>query len=287
MTSEKNSSLGEFQLIDWIDQQVGPSERLSLGIGDDCSIQQQQAGQDLLTSTDLLLEDVHFKRCWTSLYNLGRKAAAVNLSDIAAMGGTPQALYLGIGRPSELSDLDMKELISGFIYEAQLHGAELAGGDTCSSRAGLIIAVTVQGLVGQGSAICRDGASVGDAIYVSGTLGDSALALQQLLADEPVDDYLSQRFHLPTARIELGQMLSNKQWATAMLDLSDGLVSDLGHILNASGVGAEITLESLPLSQAFQQALECDADLIDLALAGGGRLRAGFYLAFEGSRRSG
>jgi len=269
MCVDANNNLSEFELISWIEEQTGKSELLSLGIGDDCAIQRQNTDCDLLTSTDLLIEDVHFRRQWTSLYNIGRKAAAVNISDIAAMGGVPVTMYLGIGRPQEISDLDMKEFISGFIYEVQLHGAELAGGDTCASRGGLMISVTVQGQVAHGEAICRKGASLGDAIYVSGTLGDSALALKKLLADEPVDEYLGGRFHLPTPRVALGRTLSARQIATSMLDLSDGLVSDLGHILKASGIGAEIELESLPLSHAFQQALDGDATLIDLALAGG------------------
>jgi thiamine-monophosphate kinase len=249
MCADETNKLSEFELISWIEQQTGKSELLSLGIGDDCAIQRQNTDWDLLTSTDLLIEDIHFKRQWTTLYNLGRKAAAVNISDIAAMGGVPVTLYLGIGRPQEISDLDMKEFIAGFIYEGQLHGAELAGGDTCASKGGLMISVTVQGQVAHGEAICRKGASFGDAIYVSGTLGDSALALKKLLAGESVDKYLSGRFHL--------------------LDLSDGLVSDLGHILKASGIGAEIELDSIPLSQEFRQAMEDDATLIDLALAGG------------------
>jgi thiamine-monophosphate kinase len=269
MCADETNKLSEFELISWIEQQTGKSELLSLGIGDDCAIQRQNTDWDLLTSTDLLIEDIHFKRQWTTLYNLGRKAAAVNISDIAAMGGVPVTLYLGIGRPQEISDLDMKEFIAGFIYEGQLHGAELAGGDTCASKGGLMISVTVQGQVAHGEAICRKGASFGDAIYVSGTLGDSALALKKLLAGESVDKYLSGRFHLPTPRVELGRTLAARQIATAMLDLSDGLVSDLGHILKASGIGAEIELDSIPLSQEFRQAMEDDATLIDLALAGG------------------
>lgn len=269
MVSNRDLKLGEFELIDWIERQAGSSEVLSLGIGDDCAIQRQDTEYDLLTTTDLLLEDVHFKRKWTTYYNLGRKSAAVNLSDIAAMGGTPQSIYLGLGRPADVGDLDMKEFISGFVYELQLHGAVLAGGDTCSSKAGLMVSVTAQGAVARGDAVCRTGASCGDAVYVSGTLGDSALALRRLLAGKEVDSALEERFHLPTPRIELGKILAQKQWATAMLDLSDGLISDLGHILRASAVGAEIEVDRLPLSPAFRRELERDAGLIDLALAGG------------------
>lgn len=269
MTVKDKGKLTEFELIDWIEKEAGFSEDLSLGIGDDCAISRQREDCDLLTTTDLLIEDVHFRREWTTFYNLGRKAAAVNLSDIAAMGGTPRALFLGLGRPADVSDLDMKEFISGFIYELRIHGAVLAGGDTCSSKTGLMISVTAQGTVARGDAICRNGASLGDAIYVSGTLGDSALALRKLLAGEHVERQLAERFNLPTPRIELGKTLARKQLATAMLDLSDGLTADLGHILDASAVGAEIEIESLPLSEPFRRALNSDERVIDLALAGG------------------
>lgn len=261
--------LGEFELIEWIRQQTAVSDYLIQGIGDDCAIEEPSPEHDLLTSTDLFIEGVHFKREWTTLYNLGRKAAAVNISDIAAMGGTPRALFLGIGRSSQVSDRETQELISGFIYETQRHGAVLAGGDTCGSPGPLIIAVTVQGRVTGGEAICRQGASYGDAVYVSGSLGDSSLALQQLQAGQVPEPYLAQRFHLPVPRVELGQILSAKQIATAMLDVSDGLLADLGHILSASHVGAELELDKLPLSASFQQLMQKDTSLLDLALAGG------------------
>lgn len=261
--------IGEFELIKWIESQVQSSERMSLGIGDDCAIETGQPDQDLLTSTDLLVEDVHFKRQWCSFYDLGRKSAAVNLSDIAAMGGKPGSFYLALARPRDISDEQIKQLISGFIAELDGYGAVLAGGDTCSSKAGLIISVTAQGWIERDQAICRNGASVGDAIYVSGTLGDSALALRHLLAGEPCDARLAQRFHLPTPRVELGRALIDCHFATAMLDVSDGLLSDLGHILRASAVGAELTLERIPLSEPFRNAVDRDAGLIDLALCGG------------------
>ena len=269
MPVNKRNSLGEFGLIDWIQRQAGYGDHLSLGIGDDCSIQPQQGEQDLLTSTDLFIEGVHFRREWCSWFDLGRKAAAVNISDIAAMGGTPQSLFLGIGRPREMSDEEIEELISGFLAEIKIHGAVLAGGDTCSSPGSLLISVTVQGTVAATEAICREGASYGDAIYVSGCLGDSALALQYLTEGQQPDSYLAGRFHTPTPRVALGRELSKRQLATAMLDVSDGLLADLDHILTASGVGAELDLEKIPLSGRFQNSLNEDFSLIDLALAGG------------------
>lgn len=269
MVANKFKGLDEFGLIDWIQQQAGDGDHLSLGIGDDCSIQPQLADQDLLTSTDLLIEGVHFDREWTSMFDLGRKSAAVNISDIAAMGGTPQSLFLGIGRPKQINDAEIEEFISGFLVETKQYGAVLAGGDTCSSPGPLMISVTVQGTVATGEAICRQGASYGDAIYVSGFLGDSALAFHLLQCGQKPDSYLAERFHTPTPRVALGQKLSERQLATAMLDISDGLLADLGHILDLSGVGADLELKKIPLSKPFQKILEGDSSLMDLALAGG------------------
>jgi len=265
-TSKK---LEEFEFIRWIQQQAGSGDHLSQGIGDDCSIQPQQAGQDLLTSTDLLIEDIHFKRQWSSMFDLGRKAAAVNISDIAAMGGTPQSLFLGIGRPKTINDSEIQEFLSGFLAEVKTYDAVLAGGDSCSSPGPLMISVTVQGMVLTGDAISRQGASYGDAVYVSGTLGDSALALYQLQNGQQPDHFLNKRFHTPTPRIALGQELSKRQLATAMVDVSDGLLADLGHILDASNIGAELDMAKIPLSKSFQKELEKNSTLIDLALSGG------------------
>lgn len=269
MVINKSKRLAEFGLIDWIQRQAGGGEHLSLGIGDDCAIQPQKADQDLLTSTDLLIEGVHFKREWTSMFDLGRKSAAVNISDIAAMGGTPQSLFLGIGRPKQIIDAEIEEFISGFLAETKLYGAVLAGGDTCSSPGPLMISVTVQGTVATNEAITRQGASYGDAIYVSGFLGDSALAIHLLQSGQQPDSYLAERFNTPTPRVALGQKLSERQLATAMLDISDGLLADLWHILEVSEVGAELELATIPLSRSFQSALAADSNLIDLALAGG------------------
>lgn len=260
---------GEFGLIRWIREQVGASDSLVQGIGDDCAIEELDHGEQLLTSTDLLIEDVHFKRNWTSMFDLGRKSVAVNISDIAAMGGTPQSLYLGIGRPKQVTVTEIKDFIRGFLSEAGLFKVVLAGGDTCASPGPLMIAVTAHGRVAKSAAVCRRGARIGDAIYVSGTLGDSALALQKLLSGKQPESALAQRLHTPTARVALGQQLVKRRLATAMLDVSDGLLADLNHLLVASEVGAELELGAIPLSGAFRKALRQDPKLIDLALAGG------------------
>jgi thiamine-monophosphate kinase len=268
MISGEKEKRSEFALIDWIQQQVAASE-LTLGIGDDCAIATQDSGQDLLTSTDLLIEGIHFRCDWGSYYDLGRKSAAVNLSDIAAMGGRAQSLFLALGRPVTIADSAIEEFIRGFIAETERYGATLAGGDTCASPGPLMISVTAQGTVAKGCAVRRSGAVPGHSIYVSGTLGDSALALQFLLENMPVPPALGERFYTPTARLSLGGLLAGAGLAGAMLDISDGLLGDLEHILAAAQVGAELQLDRLPLSAAFAAALEQDDTLIDLALSGG------------------
>ena len=269
MMESTDNEIGEFALIRWIQQQAGSGNKLIRGIGDDCAIEQLTAESQLLTSTDLLIEDIHFRREWTSMFDLGRKSVAVNLSDIAAMGGVPRSLYLGIGRPKQLGEKEIKEFIRGFLHETQQFDVVLAGGDTCASPGPLIISVTVQGHVKAGTAIQRHGARNGDAIYVSGTLGDSALALHLLQSGQIPPEPLAQRLHTPTARVNIGCFLREEGLATAMLDISDGLMADLNHLLVASGGGAEIALSALPLSDAFRRELNKDPLLIDLALAGG------------------
>jgi len=282
MTEKKLSTLGEFGLIRRIQQQAGTAGHLVKGIGDDCAVQCQQSGQELLTSTDLLIEGVHFNRRWTSMEQLGRKAAAVNISDIAAMGGTPQSLFFAVGCPQDLSVEEIEDLTRGFLAEVEHYGAVLAGGDTCRSPGPLFLSVTVQGVIGAGRAIYRQGARVGDAIYVSGTLGDSALALQLLQQGELPPAELLARHHTPPARVALGLQLSGQQLASALIDVSDGLLADLEHILEGSAIGADLELERLPLSEAFRVQLAADRQLLDLALGGG----EDYELLFTSSRQN-
>ncbi len=267
--SEGDSRQGEFELIRWIQSQVGGGHNLLDGIGDDCAVEQTAADQLLLTSTDLLIEDVHFRRCWTSMFDLGRKSVAVNLSDIAAMGGSPRTLFLGLGFSRQMVTEDLHAFIRGFIAEAKACNVVLAGGDTCASPGPLMISVTVHGTVSPEQIIRRSGAAPGDSIYVSGTLGDSALALQRLQAGQQPATCLAARLHTPRAQVALGRYLAAGGWATAMIDVSDGLLADLTHLLVASGVGAEISREKVPLSPAFRDACTAEPELFDLALAGG------------------
>ncbi len=265
----KLSELGEFGFIERIRQVAGSAPGVVVGIGDDCAVIEVPAGQRLLTSNDLLIEDVHFRRQWTDMYRLGRKSVAVNVSDVAAMGGAPRHLYLGLGLPEGLQVEELDQFLAGFVEAATEYGAALVGGDTCRSPGPFFISVTVEGAVPEAELVCRSGAAPGDAIYVSGTLGDSALALRQLSQGLVPAPELARRHHDPQARPTLGRQVAAAQLPSAMIDISDGVLADLGHILEASGVGACLELESLPLSAPFRKALQQDPALIELALAGG------------------
>lgn len=270
--THKNNALktiGEFGLIDTISRQVHADPSVIVGIGDDCALTTIPVGHALLTSKDLLIEDVHFRRCWSSLYQLGRKSAAVNLSDIAAMGGRAQHLFLGVGLPEDLALSDIEQFTRGFLAEIAAAGATLCGGDTCRSTGPLMISVTVQGTIAPELVVQRSGAQVGDHIYVSGTLGDSALALAQLQRGLEPDPYLAQRHHTPTPRLQLGQELAARKLVHAMIDISDGLCADLGHILEKSHCGALIERSTIPLSPAAEHHLLHHPEDEEVALRGG------------------
>lgn len=265
----KLNELGEFGLIDAIRSRVGAASGVHRGIGDDAAELEIPAGHRLLTSTDLLLEDVHFRFAWTSAYDLGRKAVAVNLSDIAAMGGTPRFLYVGLACPGVTETTELDAFIAGVLAEAGEHEVALVGGDTCRSPGPWIISVTIEGTAPAGTVVGRDGARPGDAVLVSGTLGDSALALALWQQGETPEPWLAARHNRPTPRVALGRELARAGLATAMIDLSDGIAADLEHILQASGAGAEILGTALPLSPRFRDKLERQPELLDLALGGG------------------
>jgi thiamine-monophosphate kinase len=244
-----------------------------LGIGDDCAVWRPTPGMEQVITTDLLLEGVHFERAWCPLPDLGYKALAVNLSDVAAMGAVPRLATLALGLPGPPDAA--WPLVEAFLDAAAAAGVAVAGGDTCASRTGLLVSVAVVGEVPQGRAVTRAGARPGDGVYVTGTLGDGAAGLALLQGDPAavpaaVRRALTERHLRPRARIEEGIRLREAGAASAMIDVSDGLAADLGHVLAASGVGAVLEAESLPLSAAF--AAYCAAtgtDPVRLALAGG------------------
>jgi len=264
----KLAELGEFGLIDRIRTACG-SSTARVGIGDDCAAVEVPVGELLLTSSDLLLEGVHFRPEWTDYYSLGCKAVAVNVSDIAAMGGTPRAIFLGLAAPAQMPVEDLDRLLAGIRDEARRYGAELLGGDTCRSPAGLTLAITIQGHVPTAQLIQRSGARSGDRVWVSGCLGDSALALVDLQQGQLPAAGTAARHHRPQARVALGRALAEQGLARAMIDISDGLLADLGHLLRASGVGAEIGVDKVPLSADFRRRMAEHSQTLALALRGG------------------
>ncbi len=250
----KLSRLGEFGLIEKVRRATPKGRGVLLGIGDDAAWVANPSRSSLVTS-DLLIEGIHFNLKWTSLFDLGYKTLAVNLSDIAAMGGMPAYLILSLGIPPAFDSGDIEEFYRGIRFLAAKHGVALVGGDTNAAKL-LIISACVLGHAPD-RPICRSGARAGDDIYVTGTLGDSALALKFLKSRSRQPNrgsvkYLLSRHHRPTPRITAGALLARERLATAMIDVSDGLIQDLGHICKASGISAEIWADKLPLSRAYR-----------------------------------
>ncbi|MDY0300056.1 MAG: thiamine-phosphate kinase [Trichlorobacter sp.] len=253
------SKPGEFDLIRRISKKFKQPALPELGIGDDAAIISPKAGEQLLVSTDLLLEDVHFRLDYTSPHLLGRKALSVNLSDIAAMGAKPRYFFLSLAIPPKLSTAFVDELLNGIAEQAEQHSCILAGGDTCSSQNGLMISITILGMQQPERILKRNTAQVGDEIWVSGTLGDSAAGLYLLENGiRAGDQFLLSRHLDPQPRCQLALMLAEATSAetgeniiSSMIDISDGLLADLGHICEQSATGAEIHLNSIPLSSHF------------------------------------
>lgn len=230
---------------------------LRLGIGDDAAVMAwpSDAALDLVASVDTLVSGRHF---FPDVHpeDLGHKALAVNLSDLAAMGASPAWALLSLSLPASVTDDWLAAFMHGFSALAQAHGVALAGGDTVASDGPVQISVTALGQVPAGTAISRAGAEAGDAIWVSGSLGDAAAALQHLSGQPlalpaPLCQSLLQRLQRPAARVTLGQALREQRLAHAMIDISDGLLADLGHLLGASRAQAQIRLADLPRSLAL------------------------------------
>jgi thiamine-monophosphate kinase len=254
---KKLSDLGEFGLIDRISASVMPGAGVITGIGDDAAVTAPTPGMQLLASTDMLLEDVHFRLAWHNPYLLGRKSLAVNISDIAAMGGIPRWTTLSLALPSDFPLDLLDEFSRGFLAMAGEHGVTLIGGDTCSSRGGLVVSVTIMGEQRPELIVRRSGARPGDHVWVTGTLGDAALGLMLLEGEltlsghEKERDYLLSRLLDPSPRVAIGRVLAESGLVSAMIDISDGLLADVEHIARLSGAGADIHLGSLPRSPAF------------------------------------
>jgi len=243
------------------------------GIGDDCAVLRllsrgKKNERDTLVTTDFTLEGIHFRRDWHSPESIGHRCLARGLSDIAAMGGEPVAAFLSLALPRHLPQTWVGRFARSFISLAERYGVTLAGGDTAESPNGVLADVVVVGSAPKGTAVLRSGARPGDRIYVSGELGGSAAAVWQMR--KKPKRKLNPREHLrhffPEPRIELGRILREKGLASAMIDTSDGLSTDLAHICEISGVGAELQAESIPRARAGKPSREVD---LQFALHGG------------------
>ncbi|MBZ5720592.1 MAG: thiamine-phosphate kinase [Acidobacteriia bacterium] len=250
--------LAEKALIARIRRQAHPSRRVLAGIGDDCAVLRIPPGHEALVTTDFSLEGIHFRRGWHSAKAIGHRCLTRGLSDIAAMGGDPVAAFLSLALPGSLPQKWVNGFMRGLLDLADKFGVSLAGGDTAESPHGVLADIVVLGSVPRGKAILRSGAKPGDGIYVSGQLGGSTAALQQMRKHpkrklNPKD---FPRHFFPEPRLVLGRMLREKGLASAMIDLSDGLSTDLVHICAESRVGAELQAEAIPVATIGKPARE-------------------------------
>ncbi len=245
--------LTEKQIIKQIrDRCTTGSDQLVRGIGDDCAVIRRGADLVELVTTDTLVAGVHFEPAWHPPELLGRKAAAVNLSDIAAMGGRPRYAFMSLGLAADYQPEWLSSLITGFLARLEECGAVLAGGDTVSSPKGTVLSVTILGEAAADRVLLRSGAAVGDLILVSGSLGEAAAGLELCRrgyhATAPATWQSLLKAHLdPEPELELGALLAASGMVSAMMDLSDGLATDLAHICRESGVGAEVAAGSSTL----------------------------------------
>jgi thiamine-monophosphate kinase len=229
------------------------------GIGDDCAVLKVSTGHQLLLTTDLCVENVHFRRSWHPAPSVGHRCLARGLSDIAAMGGEPLACFLSLALPTTLPQSWVDGFLKGFSRLARRFRVPLAGGDI--SSAGQITAdIVVAGQEPSGQALLRSGAQPGDRIYVTGTLGESAAVLKRLYGGAHIRAAASSRHFYPEPRLEAGRWLRRRQLASAMIDISDGLSVDLKHICDESRVSAVVRAGSLPVGKGAN---------LELALHGG------------------
>ena len=237
----------------------------SLFLSDDAAILDVPAGQQLVITKDSISEGVHFIGNEAPAL-IAKKLLRTNLSDLAAMGATPYCYFLSIALPTPLDESYIQAFASGLADDQKTFLIHLAGGDTITTKSAATFSITAHGLVPHGKALRRNGAKVGDIIYVSGTLGDAALGLQQLKTGG-TDQYLINRYQLPQPRVSLGESL--RDIATSCIDISDGLLADMNHICKASNVGADIHQTHLPLSAAAHKQVEKDAANWAYIYAGG------------------
>ncbi len=254
--------MDEFELIQKYFVRPDEGRGVVTGIGDDGAVLRPDAGRELISVIDTLVAAVHFPQDIDAA-DLGYRAVAVNLSDIAAMGACPRWMTLALTIP-DANEHWVSRFAEGLHAAAAEHGVALVGGDTTQGD-NVVVSVQITGDVVEGGAIHRSGAATGDAIFVTGTVGDAAAGLELLKVGQG-DDFLSARFLRPAARVAFGQSLVGV--ASAAIDVSDGLYTDLQKLLSASGVGAELDIECLPLSDALQSKFDLESQR-RFALSGG------------------
>src|SRR5215213_2458477 len=281
----RSSPRSEFDFINSLRQRARSltSQSLVAGIGDDAAVFRSPPGKETVITADLLVEDIDFRRTTTPPYLLGHKALAVSLSDIAAMGARPLWSIVSIGVPDDVWQTDFVErLYDGLLALANRYGVELIGGDTSRTPDNIVIDSTVIGECAAGMSVMRSGAKPGEQVFVTGSLGAAAAGLRLIergahLAEQNLGDEDSQKLdHIllrqlrPEPRVGWGMVLGEERLATSMIDLSDGLSSDLNHLCEASGVGALIDSALLPVDDRVQELCGRRAlDPLQLALHGG------------------
>jgi thiamine-monophosphate kinase len=274
------STLNEFDLIRVLQRRYG-TDGLGVvqGIGDDAAVIASKHGRRHLITTDLLTEGIHFDLETATFPDVGFRAAAANLSDIAAMGGTPEYILVSLAIPEFASALQVEQLYRGLMTACRPHRVRLIGGDISASATGWFLNITLIGSAPADHVLLRSGSKAGDDLYVTGTLGDSRAGLQLLqrspgrgLRSFPSRHrrFLMARHLRPTARIREGRWLARGLWATAAIDVSDGLSGDIRHLCEESQLGVDLDLSSLPISPACRAyAVAANQDPQMLALAGG------------------
>lgn len=263
--------MGEFDIIHHIKQNlVSTHIGLIQGIGDDCAVIRKDADHVYLVTTDALVENVHFDLSYFSFIDLGKKSLAVNLSDIAAMGGKPQFAFVSVAVPPKVTEADIFDFYTGIDQIAQEFDVVIAGGDTSRSPNYFFVSITVIGEAREGTYKLRSAAKPGDGLYVSGKLGSAAIGFAALSKRRRIDNDYMLAFKNPRPRVVLGEMLAEISDVHAMIDLSDGLLQDLSHILKASNVEAKLELAQIPREDSFEAVCKnLRIDPVETLLAGG------------------
>jgi thiamine-monophosphate kinase len=269
---------GEDALIAALARCLPPTRQTTLSIGDDAAAILLPQGEYLLVTTDLLMEDVHFRLSWGDLPALGWKALAQNLSDIAAMGGTPTHAVIAIGVPPQWQPEQAVEVYRGLADLAARTHTDIIGGDTIRSAGPLTLSLTVLGRVLPAELLTRQGARPGDGIFVTGTLGRAAAGLRVLEDGRPIPAHLTAAVHAqlrPEPRLAAARALATSGLVTAMMDVSDGVATDLHRLCRAGGVGAVLRYAAIPVDSlvphacAWLHAVASGVDPVMLALTGG------------------